>query len=348
MSKDYSLFERNYYGKVVSKNRSTCSKVKNIVFLKTHKTGSDTTTKIFLQYGDLNNLSFVLPSGDWNLGWPSFIRSKNYLPSNKTFNILCLHTVYNKTQMHNLMPKDTKYVTILREPWKQFKSSFNYFKWEKYINDSSDESPVDTFLKNPGKFYRWDGENRSPYRRNFMAFDLGFPPSQYDNVSAIIEFINAIQQDFDLVMILEYFDESLVLLKRTFCWDMIDILYIEINISKYRYKIYDDIEHLYKHFSQVDIALYDHFKKALLERIARESEFNKELIHFKQVLSDFKMFCKQDVSYSNSLQLVVKESKWNEKFTIDVRLCNKSKFSVVSYVRFLKQKQYGIVSKKSQ
>ncbi|XP_077997409.1 galactosylceramide sulfotransferase-like [Glandiceps talaboti] len=321
-------------------NVSTCSKQRNVVFLKTHKTGSDTTTKIFLQYGDLNNLSFVLPSGDWNLGWPSFIRSKDYLPSNKTFNILCLHTVYNKTQMHNLMPKDTKYVTILREPWKQFKSSFNYFYYELFLNDSNDKvPPVETFLKKTGGYYRGDYKFKYPFVRNFMSFDLGFPPSQYDNVSAIIEFINTIQQDFDLVMILEYFDESLVLLKRTFCWDMIDILYVTANIGIYRYPINDDARPLYGLFGQADIALYDHFKKELQKRIAQERDLKDELAHFKKINLRFRLYCKKIKKYSN-LILMIRESRWNEKYRIDATYCHRSHLNILEYIKYMIKKQY--------
>ena len=38
-----------------------CTAVKNLVFAKTHKTGSSTLQNIFLRYGWTHNLTFVVP-----------------------------------------------------------------------------------------------------------------------------------------------------------------------------------------------------------------------------------------------------------------------------------------------
>ncbi|XP_077989260.1 galactosylceramide sulfotransferase-like [Glandiceps talaboti] len=332
------------YDKVMFTNRSTCPKSKNVVFLKTHKTGSETMAQIFLRYGDINNLSIVLPSGNWSLGWPWQLQQKDYLPPSKTtFNLLCLHTVYNKTKMSKLMPVDTKFVTILRDPWQQFKSSFNYFHWIRLIDNSRSYTidPLKMFLKSPDNFYKWEKEKRVPYIRNFMAFDLGFPPSQYDNVSAIIEFINGIQQDFELVMIMEYFDESLLLLKRILCWDLIDILFIPLNVRKQLVSTNDNTKDLYTHFGQADIALYDHFKKQLLIRITQEPDFNEELKYFRHINSQFKYFCGK-VARKKKPTLTIAESKWNNKHIIDEAFCMSSRLYIPDYINVLKQKLHGI------
>lgn len=43
--------------------------------------------------------------------------------------------------------------------------------------------------------------------------------------------------NLDLVMMKEYFHESLVLLKRRLSWDFEDILYTRVNMLKYSYKV---------------------------------------------------------------------------------------------------------------
>ena len=43
---------------------------------------------------------------------------------------------------------------------------------------------------------------------------------------SIIAFLD---REFDLVMIMDYFDESVVLLKRLVCWELDDILYFKSN-----------------------------------------------------------------------------------------------------------------------
>ena len=60
-----------------------------------------------------------------------------------------------------------------------------------------------------------------------MAFDLGLEQENFSNEEEITEFIENISKRFDLVLIAEYFDESLVLMKRMLCWDFEDIVYVK-------------------------------------------------------------------------------------------------------------------------
>uniref|UniRef100_A0A7M5V5D7 Uncharacterized protein n=1 Tax=Clytia hemisphaerica TaxID=252671 RepID=A0A7M5V5D7_9CNID len=109
-------------------HRKACKRKKNIVFLKTHKTGSSTITNILNRYGEARNLNFVLPNiGSNRLDWPWFFKNTSFYSLNGTEpNILCNHARFNKQPMTDLMPNDTVYVTILRNPISQFESSFSY------------------------------------------------------------------------------------------------------------------------------------------------------------------------------------------------------------------------------
>ena len=111
-----------------SQTRS-CEPVRNILFLKTHKTGSSTFTNILNRYGDKNDLIITLPVKSYLFHWPSsfrlsFVESTYGRPPN----ILCNHARYNKVPMNWLFPKETsRYITILRDPVMQFESVFNFF-----------------------------------------------------------------------------------------------------------------------------------------------------------------------------------------------------------------------------
>lgn len=48
-------------------------------------------------------------------------------------------------------------------------------------------------------------------------FDLGLSYRYFQNYTAVKNYINFLNKEFDLVMIMDYFDESLVLLKRLLC-----------------------------------------------------------------------------------------------------------------------------------
>ena len=48
--------------------------------------------------------------------------------------------------------------------------------------------------------------------------------------------IDELAEKIDLVLIMEYFDESLVLLKRELCWDLDDVVYFKLNQRSHEYK----------------------------------------------------------------------------------------------------------------
>ena len=48
--------------------------------------------------------------------------------------------------------------------------------------------------------------------------------------------IDDLAEKIDLVLIMEYFDESLVLLKRELCWDLDDVVYFKLNQRSQEYK----------------------------------------------------------------------------------------------------------------
>lgn len=48
--------------------------------------------------------------------------------------------------------------------------------------------------------------------------------------------VDELAEKIDLVLIMEYFDESLVLLKRELCWDLDDVVYFKLNQRSEEYK----------------------------------------------------------------------------------------------------------------
>jgi len=49
--------------------------------------------------------------------------------------------------------------------------------------------------------------------RNPSMYDLGLNPKYFENRKAVMGYINYIEEAFDLGLINEYYDESLILLK---------------------------------------------------------------------------------------------------------------------------------------
>ncbi|KAI8516681.1 hypothetical protein Bbelb_052620 [Branchiostoma belcheri] len=98
---------------------------------------------------------------------------------------------------------------------------------------------------------------------------LGSDPVSREKVTQ--KFVRTIDEDFDFVMLTEYFDESLVLLKRLMCWTIRDIVYFKStnvrNCPHEEVQLPPDLQQAHKEWSFVDYALYDHFNKSFWRRI---------------------------------------------------------------------------------
>ncbi|XP_075538619.1 galactose-3-O-sulfotransferase 2-like isoform X2 [Dermacentor variabilis] len=70
---------------------------------------------------------------------------------------------------------------------------------------------------------------RSKLGFNQMSFDLGMAPAQFGNPSAVRRFVEQLDATFDLVMVAERINESLVLLKDLLCWHTDDVVLFKLN-----------------------------------------------------------------------------------------------------------------------
>ncbi|XP_035696051.1 galactose-3-O-sulfotransferase 2-like isoform X1 [Branchiostoma floridae] len=322
----------------------TCQEHINVTFAKVHKAGGSTVSTILQRFGDLRNLSFVIPRSRVSLGWPYQLKlnATDYRPAlDGSFNLLVDHVLFNKTKIQAIMPRDTAYITILRHPFEQLKSAFSWYEVPTKYRIRRGKDPIREFLQQPAKYER-NFRTRLPFRytRNFMAYDLGFTNlSQAGNESAIREFVRQVDSDFDLVLILEHLTESLVLLKRYMCWSLSDILFTPKNTRTYQYKTlgeYPDLVTAHRKWSKVDYALYDLFNATLWAKIERQGpDFYREVYHFEDMRTKVVQFC--DVAES-SWKLQIPASKWNKKFLVDAEFCSRLRLPQTTYMTNLKEK----------
>ncbi|XP_019630072.1 PREDICTED: galactosylceramide sulfotransferase-like [Branchiostoma belcheri] len=339
----------------------TCKEKTNFVFIKMHKSGSETMTSLFHRYGDERMLEFVLPRGDvndWYLGWPKPITRDIYRPAKSgMFNIMCEHTVFNKPAMSKVMPKDAVYITILREPFEQFKSSFKYHLLPKILGIPENSDVLVEFFKQPETYdniYTSSAEEVRKVRtgipdgvsvtRNFMAHDLSYPRAQWENSTYLQEFIKYIDKEFILVMILEYFEESLILLKRAMCWEFQDIIYHPSNVAAYPYKI-DRRQNLidaHRKFSKVDYALYQHFNRTFWEKIKQGGQdFKEELEAFRKIQRVTTRYCDS----KRTTPLSFPSTKWSMEVRITRHFCSRYGLDTGGYLDHVLKKRYdGILT----
>lgn len=329
----------NILGKEVSNRTVTrhiisakCDKKFDVSFLKVHKAGSTTVMNIFLRFAIEHDLNIVLPNkpdgfGFNYLGYGKTVSKDRIvpLPENETYNILCNHVVYNKQAFRSIMPPDTVYVGIIREPASHFVSAASYYGFYKnllsVIGEDGITSPVSKYLQNPAQF-----RVNKFFVNNRMSFDFGIPSNEFLNAQYVSDYINEIDEDYGLVMIMERFSESLVLLKRLLCWSTKDILYVPLNAQKNgpAFELTDSDHQLLREYNSADFRLYDHFKvkfDATIESLGED--FISEVKSFKRVQESVSRFCLQidDVTGNSEPVMKVPESAWGEAFFVTVHDC---------------------------
>ncbi|CAL4090775.1 unnamed protein product, partial [Meganyctiphanes norvegica] len=102
-----------------------------------------------------------------------------------------------------------------------------------------------------------------------MMFDLGNGAVGGLKQEELIKKFKVMEEVFDLVMIAEQFDESLVLLKHLMCWTTEDIAYLKINSREEKNKITfsEETKNRLLKLDNPDVLLYDFFKKKFQEKV---------------------------------------------------------------------------------
>ena len=321
-------------------------------------------TNILHRYGDKNDLVFALPrDGQFRLNWPWSMRNDSfYLPKGVQPNIICHHGRYDRETLGRIMPRDTVYVTILRHPEKQYESTFNYMGFDKLLGIHDQTHPLSKFLEKPEKFlvnYLLSEDlrvnsDRLKLIQNGMAFDLGLNSTNFNESVEIKRFLKKLKSELDLVLIAEFFDESLVLLKDLLCWPLEDLVYFKLNVRKrqgntnFSTKTVRNMER----WNTVDFLLYRQFLDILKKKIATKtlskdgSRFQEEIKRLRVANMRMRELCLRNVSKTITLQYGVVVNKMELNGRLDPRtraMCDEMRRSEVDYIKYLRVKQSSFV-----
>ncbi|XP_069579639.1 galactose-3-O-sulfotransferase 4 isoform X2 [Brachyistius frenatus] len=207
----------------------SCQPHTHIMFLKTHKTASSTVLNMLYRFGEERSLHFALPLG-YQLGYPlpfNAHRVKGYRgPRAMEFHIMANHMRFNKPEVEKVMPADTFYFSIIRDPVSLAESSFAYYKEvapafrkAKGLGDFADE---------PKKYYDPRLRNNH-YARNLLWFDFGMDHNANFSVALAQRGEAAVRRTFKLVLVSEYFDQSMILLRHALCWPLDAVVSFSLN-----------------------------------------------------------------------------------------------------------------------
>ena len=246
--------------------------------------------------------------------------------STESFDILMNHARYNRPEMDKVV-KDAFYLAAMRNPITHFESAFVYFQVRNYdvfkqFNTSNNTELISIFLSNPKYYTDRLGHvvAQGSYIWNGQAFDLGLDPSLFNNFDYVTGAIHRLSRELDLVLIKEYYDESLILMKKYMCLQYMDILYVSHVVRRTEKKVVlaDSIKRKIALWNTADMRLYEHFNKTLWLRIEEYGPtFWKDLDFFRGLKNNVTDECNSQMYSTTFPSINCKDFKKGENQNSD-------------------------------
>ncbi|XP_009883701.1 PREDICTED: galactose-3-O-sulfotransferase 2 [Charadrius vociferus] len=289
---------------VISKSHDEllhCHAKTNVMFLKTHKTASSTILNIMFRFAERYDLTVALPADQLvHLGYPeTFVAQfvEGFQTIGQNYNIMSNHLRFNRSEVQKVMAVNTFYFSILRNPISLLESSYVYYKEDVPAFKTSKD--VNEYLASPTKYYRPENYKQNIYARNIMWFDFGYDNNAEDDTNYIQVVLKEIEQNFHLILIADYFDESMILLKHTLCWDLDDVIYFKLNSRSQDtvQTLTPESKERIKAWCSLDWKLYLHFNQTFWRRIEETigfEELEKEVNHLRTRQKELMEVCLSD------------------------------------------------------
>ncbi|XP_077977420.1 galactosylceramide sulfotransferase-like [Glandiceps talaboti] len=281
---------------VTSNLKLPCEPQRDFVFIKTSKTGGSTMATLLFRYGLKHGL--VAAVGE---------ALKVHIHINETsnramihtyncenfpgYNFIANHMTYRRVALDKII-KNGKYFTILRSPIRRTESLFYYSREDKYFHEFS--NPFSAYLQTiVSKNNTIRRKLKPPHVNDYFWRLIGIPEKVNDTF--VYNSIRNLDSELDLVMLTEYYDESLVLLRKMMCWEYEDMVYKREKVHKgIRFPITPDMENIIKEKSSLDLALYDYFNKTFWEKVNNyEGDFEEDLAKLRSVRNEVNVQCQE-------------------------------------------------------
>lgn len=128
-----------------------------------------------------------------------------------------MFTFFSCVQVEKVMPADTFYFSIIRDPVSTAESSFDYYK--DIAPAFHKAKSFGDFANDPKKYYDPRLHNNH-YAHNPVWFDFGMDNNANFSVPLAQRGETIIRRTFKLILLFEYFDQSMILLRHALCWPL--------------------------------------------------------------------------------------------------------------------------------
>ena len=194
------------------KHPTRCIPVKNIYYVKIHKTGSTTFQDMLDRFGLRHDLKFALFKCPYQMPYPhppyasmlEGLEFEHVGDGQRPYNILKDHSMYNRQAAMEYMPDDTQVISLIRHPFTHLVSSFNFFHLPKRFNMSDGITDhVKEFLSRP-EFYDKGRMSYSckpdiimSHTQNPQSHHLGW--KMYNTSAGMEEWLATLDEELSLV-----------------------------------------------------------------------------------------------------------------------------------------------------
>jgi len=249
-----------------------------IGFVKTHRTGSSTIANVIHRLGDVKDLKFLLPASPAHansLGWPGPFPGKDAAASNglpkQQYDVICSTAVFNDGRMREYLKPSPFFLTVLRQPVSQIKSAFDFFAppceddWDSRISWLTKLSHGEAQLSDKAgslraQFLNPQASDLGWYEHVGFGSEGGAPSADRDD-SAVNRWLGGISKTFGFVMLTEFFDEGMVLLRKKLGLEIKDVHYLRMRVGGKHSDLTDKQANKVEDLLPVDTLLYKHFNK---------------------------------------------------------------------------------------
>ena len=285
----------------ITRGRSKPVELKHdgVYFVKVHKTASTSVQMILNRYGAKRGLkfgAFNVPDGTPypQVASPALLYEDHRRPNFRPIDIMHESAIYDPAIARSYMRTKYKLIGSIREPLTHISSLIDSLdpRSQKYALSDTDDK-LEQFLKDPDAF---SGTPNFDTLQNAQAKHYGL--MQHNNHMNESGFIETIDKTFDMILITERLDESLLLMKRKFGWTLGDIMYLSRNVRAQDWipslssKREGHIETMHREYSPVDYLIYEYFSHKLQTELDQQpSEFWQQLLNYKAVKDKFSSFC---------------------------------------------------------
>lgn len=291
----------------------------HIAYLKTPKTGSSTMAVIFLSFCVKHNLTMYMSQ----IRFLNKTMQAAVLAEGKRYDIFATHTLYNYHFFTQIV-ENPAIIGLLRHPEERLIShAFYFLRDDQRFDGLSDDDFLNEIVTNTDKY-----KCKNIMSKYFQISD----GAKHDKELLEIE-LAKIKSEFTLVLVLEMFDESLVLMKRLLNWSFIDIVYSQKNVyTKPKSFLNAQQKEKIRQSEDLDFHVYDYFLHEITRKIRDAGrDFYDELYYFKEVLRQANMFC---TTLSEEEEYMFPSSKWEPSFYVSKKDCKRLFDYGMGYFRF--------------